>query len=183
TKAANRKPGFQVEYSGNLSLKTPTRIPDMIGNLGNGLEYVDYKIALWRAKYGESSLGRADFLTDDEKRRVKYGEYYDWLRELSGPSVSHLLHINANGRTEKNSYAFGLGFNDDDGMVGNENFRRYTFSLGLEHRASDRFKVGMNSYLSLNKTNHGADDALINAYFIPPVAGPYDYDGSYAFEV
>lgn len=183
TKAANRKPGFQVEYSSNLSLKTPTRIPDMIGNLGNGMEYVDYKIALWRAKYGESSLGRNDFLTADEKRRIKYGEYYDWLRELSSPSVSHLHHINANGSTEKNSYAFGLGFNDDDGMVGNENFRRYTFSLGLEHRASARFKVGMNSYLSLNKTNHGADDALINAYFIPPVASPYDYDGNYAFEV
>ena len=183
TKAANRAPGFQVEYSGNLSLKTPTRIPDMIGNLGNGLEYVDYKIALWRAKYGESSLGRTDFLTDDEKRRIKYGEYYDWLREVSGPSMSHQHHVNANGSTEKSSYAFGLGFNDDDGMVGNENFRRYTFSLGLEHRASDRFKVGMNSYLSLNKTNHGADDALLNAYFIPPVASPYDYEGNYAFEV
>lgn len=183
TKAANRKPGFQVEYNGNLSVKTPTRIPDMIGNMGNGLEYVDYKIALWRAKYGESSLGRSDFLTEDEKRRVKYGEYYDWLRELSGPSMSHMHHVNANGNTEKNSYSFGLGFNDDDGMVGNENFRRYTFSLGLEHRASDRFKIGMNSYLSLNNTNHGADDALLNAYFIPPVASPYDRDGNYAFEV
>src|SRR5690606_3732823 len=113
----------------------------------------------------------------------KYGEYYDWLRELSGPSASHLHHINANGSTEKNSYAFGLGFNDDDGMVGNENFRRYTFSLGLEHRASERFKVGMNSYLSLNETNHGADDALVNAYFIPPVASPYDAEGNYSFEV
>lgn len=183
TKAANRKSGFQVEYSGTLSVKTPTRIPDMIGNRGNGLDYVDYKVALWQAKYGESSLGRPDFLTADEKRRVKYGEYYDWLREVSGPSVSHLHHMNANGSTEKNSYSFGLGFNDDNGLVGNENFKRYTFSLGLEHRASDRFKVGMNSYLSLNKTNHGADDALLNAYFIPPVASPYDYDGNYAFEV
>lgn len=183
TKAANRKPGFQVEYNGNLSLKTPTRIPDMLGNMGNGLEYLDYKIALWTAKYGESSLGRSDFLTEDEKRRVRYGEYYDWLRELSDPSFSNMHHVSANGNSEKNSYSFGLGFDDDKGMVGNENFRRYTFSLGLEHRASDRFKIGMNSYLSLNNTNHGADDALLNAYFIPPVASPYDHDGNYAFEV
>lgn len=183
TKAANRKAGFQLEYNGTLSVKTPNRIPDMIGNLGNGLEYIDYKIALWTKKYGESSLGRSDFLTEDEKRRVRYGEYYDWLRELSGPSLSNMHHVTANGSSEKSSYAFGLGYNDDDGMVGQENFKRYTFSLGLEHRASDRFKIGMNSYLSLNNTNHGADDALINAYFIPPVASPYDRNGDYAFEV
>ncbi|WP_084163783.1 SusC/RagA family TonB-linked outer membrane protein [Olivibacter sitiensis] len=183
TKSANRKAGFQVEYNGLLSLKTPTRIPDMIGNMGNGLEYIDYKIALWTAKYGESSLGRSDFLTADEKRRVKYGEYYDWLREISGPSVSNMHHVTANGSSEKSSYSFGLGFNDDDGMVGKENFKRYTFNLGLEHRASDRFKIGMNSYLSLNNTNHGADDALINAYFIPPVASPYDAEGNYSFIV
>ena len=46
--------------------------------MGNGLEYVDYRTALWKKKYGDASLSRPDFLTDDEKRRIKHGEYYDW---------------------------------------------------------------------------------------------------------
>lgn len=183
TKAAGRKQGLQIDYTGSVSLKTPTRIPNMIGNFGNGMEYVDYKIALWKAKYGESSLGRSDFLTTDEKRRIKYGEYYDWLREISNNAYGTNQHISAVGNTEKSSYSFGIGYNDDNGMVGNEDFKRYTVNLGLEHRISSRFKVGLNSYLSLNKINNGADDALLNAYFIPPIASPYDKDGNYAFEV
>lgn len=33
----------------------------------------------------------------------------------------------------------------------------------------------------LNNTNEGANDALINAYFLPPTVSPYDKDGSYLF--
>jgi len=183
TKAAGKKQGFQLEYAGSLNLKTPTRIPDMIGNMGNGLEYVNYKIALWKKKYGESSLGRSDFLTTDEKRRIKYGEYYDWLREVTSNSLGNTQYLSANGQSEKSNYAFSAGYNNDEGLVGSENFKRYTVNMGLQHRISERFKVGMNNYFSFNRTNHGADDALINAYFIPPIASPYDKDGNYAFEV
>lgn len=183
TKGANKKPGFNVEYNGSVGVKTPTRIPDMIGNKGNGMEYVDYRIALWKKKYGESSLMRPDFLTTDEKRRIKYGEYYDWLRELSDESIVTNHSISASGSSDKVSYTFGLGYLKDDGMVGNESFERITANIGLEYRMSDRFKMGMNSYISFNKTNHGADDALVNAYFLPPIVSPYGYDGEYAFNV
>lgn len=183
TKGANKKTGFNVEYNGTISAKTPTRIPDMLGNEGDGLEYINYKIALWKKKYGESSLGRSDFLTNDEKRRVKYGEYYDWLREVSKTGIATNHNVNVSGNSEKTSYSFGMGYTNDDGMVGNENFERITANLGLEYRASDRFRMGINNYFSLNTTNQGADDALLNAYFLPPVVSPYGYDGQYAFEV
>ena len=49
------------------------------------------------------------------------------------------------------------------------------------YRFSDKFKTGINSYVSLNNTNEGANDALINAYFLPPTVSPYDKDGSYLF--
>ena len=58
---------------------------------------------------------------------------------------------------------------------------RITANIGLEYRFSDKFKTGINSYVSLNNTNEGANDALINAYFLPPTVSPYDKDGSYLF--
>lgn len=181
TKGANKKEGFNVEYTGFVGLKTPTRIPDMIGNKGNGLEYVDYRIALWKKKYGESSLSRPDFLTADEKRRIKHGEYYDWLREVSNNALVTTHSVSASGNTEKVSYTFGLGYLKDNGMVGNEGFQRITTNVGLEYRASERFKLGLSNYISLNNINHGANDALINAYFLPPIVSPYDKDGNYLF--
>lgn len=183
TKGANKQQGFNVDYNAYVGLKTPTRIPDMIGNKGNGMEYVDYRIALWKKKYGDSSLMRSDFLTDDEKRRIKYGEYYDWLREISGESIVTSHSVSASGNSEKVSYTFGVGYLKDDGLVGNESYERITANMGLEYKMSDRFKMGMNGYLSFNNTNHGSDEALLNAYFIPPIASPYGHDGSKVFEV
>ncbi len=181
TKGANRKTGFTIDYSGYIGIKTPTRIPEMIGNKGAGMEYVDYRIALWKKKYGASSLNRPDFLTQDEKYRIKNGEYYDWLRELSQNALTTSHTITASGGSENFSFTFGLGYLKDDGMIEGESFERITSNIGLEYKFSDKFKTGISSYISLNNTNHGANDALINAYFLPPIVSPYDKDGSLLF--
>lgn len=183
TKGANKTKGFNIEYSGSYGVKTPTRIPDMIGNMGNGDEYVDYRIALWKKKYGDASLSRSDFLTADEKRRIKNGEYYDWIRELSNPGSVTSHSISSSGGSDNTSYTFGFGYLNDKGMIGNEGYNRITANVGLEHRFSKKVKTGIASYLSNNNTDFGASDALMNAYLIPPIESPYDKDGNLVFIV
>ena len=181
TKGATKTNGFTIEYSGSEGVKTPTRIPDMIGNQGNGMEYVNYRIALWTKKYGLASLSRSDFLTDAEKKRIKYGQYYDWLRELSGNGLVSTHNINSSGSTENTSYTFGIGFLNDKGMVGKEDFQRITANIGLEHRLSKKIKTGVNAYFSKNNTDLGSNNALLNAYFIPPIESPWDENGDLLF--
>lgn len=184
TKGANTPSGtVSVEYAGNVGVKFPTRIPDMIGNYGNGDEYVEYRIALWKKKYGDASLLRSDFLTDDEKSRIKNGEYYDWLREVSSPAIVTNHNVNSSGGSKNSSYSFGAGYSKDQGMVGKEDFERITANVRLEHNFSTKLKTGMSSYISNNNTNHGAEEALTNAYLIPPIVSPYDDNGDYAFIV
>lgn len=180
TKGASRKEGLTIEYNGYVGIKTPTRIPDMIGSKGNGMDYFDYRVQLWTTKYGSASLGRSDFLTNDEKRRVRDGEFYDWLREISSNSVVTNHSVNASGGSDKTSYNMGLSYTQDQGMVGNENFERYTVNAGIEHRAN-KFTMGLNTYLSVNETDLGSDEALLNAYFLPPIVSPYDSNGDYLF--
>jgi TonB-dependent starch-binding outer membrane protein SusC len=183
TKGAHKKKGFNIEYSGSYGIKTPTRIPDMIGNLGNGDEYVDYRIKLWKKKYGDASLSRPDFLTDAEKQRIKDGEYYDWIRELSNPGSVTSHSINSSGGNENTSYTFGFGYLNDQGMIGNEGFKRITANVGIEHRFTKKLRTGITTYLSSTNTDLGASDALMNAYLIPPIESPYDEDGNLAFIV
>lgn len=181
TKGATKTKGFSIGYNGSEGIKVPTRIPDMIGNEGNGMEYVNYRIALWKKKYGDSSLSRSDFLTSAEKKRIKYGQYYDWLRELSHNSFVSTHNINSSGSTENSSYTMGLGYLNDGGLVGNENFTRITANIGLEHRISDKVKTGLTVYLSKNNSDLGSNNALLNAYFIPPIESPWDEDGNLIF--
>jgi TonB-linked SusC/RagA family outer membrane protein len=181
TKGANKNKGFSIEYNGSEGIKTPSRIPDMIGNKGNGLEYVNYRTNLWKKKYGDASLLRTDFLTEAERKRIRYGQYYDWLRELSQNGLVSTHSLNSTGSSENTSYTIGLSYLNDKGLIENENFTRITTNAGIEHRVSKQIKSGLNVYLSKNNNDLGSKNALLNAYFIPPIESPWDEDGNLLF--
>lgn len=181
TKGVNNKEGFTIEYSGYAGVKTPTRIPDMLGSKGDGMEYVDFRIKQWTTKFGASSLSTDAFLTPNERRHIKHGEYYDWLREFSRNAVTTNHSLSASGSTASTSYTFGVGYMQDGGLAGSENFSRLTANVGLEYRVRKKARIGMRAYMSHNKINHGSDEALLNAYYITPIVGRYEPDGTPTF--
>lgn len=181
TKGANRKEGFQIDYNGYVGVKTPTRLPDMLGSEGNGMEYVNFRIQQWTNKFGASSLLSPGFLTENERRHIKYGEYYDWLREYAKDALTTSHSLSASGSTEHTSYTFGLGYMKDDGMAGSEEFERITANMGIEYRAKNRIRMGMNTYMSHNVIDHGSGEALFNAYLFTPIVGRYEPDGTETF--
>ena len=183
TKGAGKRDGVEVNYNGYTGIKNAARVPDMIGAMGNGLDYVDYRVALWTNKYGPSSLSRPDFLTDKEKERIRYGEYYDWAREILHTGTINNHNLSASGGTEKTSYSFGVGYFNEEGIIGKENFNRLTANIGLEQRFNKYIKTGFNAYLAKVKINEGAAEALINAYFLPPIVSPFDDNGNLLFKV
>ncbi len=181
TKGAGKKDGFSIEYSGSIGYKTPTRMPDMLGSKGNGMEYVNFRIAQWTTKFGASSLSTPSFLTDNERRHVKYGEYYDWLREYAHDGLTNNHTISAAGGNDKISYTFGVGYLNDGGLAGPQNFERLTANMGLEYRMKDKVTMGMQAYMAQSYINHGSSDALYNAYLITPIVGRYEPDGTETF--
>ncbi len=177
TKGATNKEGFVISYNGSVGLKTATRIPDMLGSEGNGLEYVDFRVEQWTNKMGSSSLSTEAFLTDDERRRIKNGEYYDWLREFAQDAITTNHSLSASGSTEKSSYTMGVGYTSDGGLAGSESYDRLTANIGAEYRLADKVRVGMSTYVTDSETNHGSSDALLNAYLIAPIVSLYESDG------
>lgn len=181
TKGASKKEGFTIDYNGYAGVKVPVNIPDMIGDMGEGLDYFNYRTLLWKTKYGENSLAREDFLTKAEKKRIRNGEFYDWIRELSSNSLVTEHNITGSGGTKKTSYSLGIGYLRNDGFIGNESYERYTANIALEHRISDKFTLGLRNYVALSGTDHGSNDALLNAYLLPAIVSPYDDNGDYLF--
>jgi len=181
TKGAVQKEGFNIEYNGYVGVKTPERMPDMLGNKGNGMEYVNFRIAQWTNKFGVSSLSSPSFLTSDERRHIKNGEYYDWLREFSRDASTTNQNVSVSGKSKNTSYTFGFGYMNDGGIAGAENFDRLTSNIGIEHKLGDKFRVGINAYISYNTINHGSTDALWSAYLIAPIVGRFQVDGTPTF--
>ena len=119
------------------------------------------------------------------------GEGTDWQKLIfrQAPIQSHQLSIN--GGNEKTQLALSANYFDQDGIIVNSNFKRYSYRLNVDHKVSNRFKVGT-SILGSIITNNGIDagsttigDAgvvtgtvLGAAVGAPPTLQPYREDGS-----
>lgn len=103
------------------------------------------------------------------------------------PIQSHNLSIN--GGTEKTQIAVSANFFDQDGIVINSNFKRYSARVNLDHRISDKVKFGtslMGSYninqgIKTGTTVVGDADlsVLVGAALgAPPTLKPFRDDGT-----
>jgi TonB-linked SusC/RagA family outer membrane protein len=119
------------------------------------------------------------------------GEGTDWQKIIfrQAPIQSHQLSIN--GGSEKTQLALSANYFNQDGIIINSNFKRYSYRLNVDHRISDRFKVGtsiLGSYAVNSGVTTGSqtigDAAVVNntvlgaAIGAPPTLQPYRTDGT-----
>ena len=119
------------------------------------------------------------------------GQGTDWqdLIFRSAPIQNHQLSVN--GGTEKTQLALSLNYFDQDGIIINSDFKRYSLRLNLDHRISDRIKIGtsiMGSYNVNNGVTTGSttvgDGAVVTGSIVgaaigaPPTLQPYREDGT-----
>ena len=116
------------------------------------------------------------------------GVNYQDLIFRKAPIQNHQLSIS--GGNDKTQLALSTNYFNQDGIIINSNFTRYSLRLNLDHRISDRIKFGtsiLGSY-SVNKgITTGATDidagAILNsivgaAIGAPPTLQPYRADGT-----
>jgi TonB-linked SusC/RagA family outer membrane protein len=70
------------------------------------------------------------------------GEGVDWQDLIfdTAPIQNHQLSVN--GGNDKTQLALSANYFDQDGIIINSNFKRYSLRLNLDHRISDRIKMG-----------------------------------------
>ncbi|WP_223834105.1 SusC/RagA family TonB-linked outer membrane protein [Spirosoma profusum] len=135
----------------------------------------------------ENETFKNNFYTDPKS----LGEGTDWQSFIfrQAPIQSHQLSIN--GGSEKTQLSLSANYFDQDGIIINSNFKRYSLRLNLDHRISDRFKVGTsilgsrstNSGVTTGSTTIGDGGAVVgtimgSAIGAPPLLKPYREDGT-----
>lgn len=102
-----------------------------------------------------------------------------------------------NGGNDKTKYTLSLGILDEDGILVNTNFNRYSFRTGVDHKVNDWLAAGANTSYAMTRSNAqriGQDSFTSNvwytAQFMAPIypvylkdengknAGGYDYGES-----
>lgn len=122
---------------------------------------------------------------------LSLGEGVNWQDVIfrDAPIQNHQLSIN--GGNDKTQLALSLNYFNQDGVIVNSSFERYSYRLNMDHRVNDRFKVGtsvlgsysINHGISAGSTSLGNADVVTSSVLgaalgAPPTLEPYREDGS-----
>ncbi len=159
-------------------------VTDILGKLDvfNGEEYAQFKKdaatynrSSWPASGGTSSYN----LTPAEQDALSKGISTDWqdLIYQKGLITNHQLSLS--GGNEETQFGLGAGYFNEEGIIPNQNFERFSLRATIDHRIGRRIRIGLNTLNTLSYTNtpggSGVPGGLIRT---TPLAAPFNEDGS-----
>lgn len=108
----------------------------------------------------------------------------DWQDEIFQLAAMHSHQISITGGTDRSTYAITGGFFDQDGIIINSNFKRFTTRMNLDHQVNDWIKVGSSlTYANTDEIitlNDGGDGVIQNALKMQPDLPVRNMDGEFA---
>jgi len=135
-----------------------------------GTQNVAHKIKLLNAEEYQSSMNAiidAGGGTASQKVTTIVDGGTDWLSQLyrsDAPIQNHNLSFN--GGSENTSYLISLNYFDQDGVLINSGYTRYSGRINLDHKVADKFRVGINL-----STSYGKDVYVSNGFDLNERAG------------
>jgi TonB-dependent starch-binding outer membrane protein SusC len=149
--------------------------------LFNGQEYAAFKDA---AKAGNSNVANANIyaLTSDEQANLAAGVSTDWQDLLLTKGIRTSHDVGVRGGTERTQFYFGLGYYRETGIIHDQELDRYSLNFNIDHKMSERIKIGFTSFTTLNRSNRLGTNAYGSATRLSPLFKPYKDDGTLNFQ-
>ncbi len=167
----------------NVNFQTGNNKPTHLRHFLSSKDYVDLETetAIRGAKYDFANdingYGSEEEAIDDYLNNPSYGaiptlQYYaaydsayltgqkstDWQAQAFQTSHTSQVDFNASGGTDKTTFYLSGQYLDQDGLLIGNSFKRYSTRLNIEQKASDRFKFGLNIYISKSRNNRVPND-------------------------
>ena len=149
--------------------------------LFNGQEYAQFKSDAGVGNSNVTNPGPTTnpyALTATEQANLAKGVNTDWQDLLLTTGIRTSHDVNVRGGNDRTQYFFGMGYFRETGVIHDQELDRYTFSVNIDHKISDRVKVGFTSFNTLLRGNRTGTNAYGAATRLSPLFKPYNDDGS-----
>lgn len=107
------------------------------------------------------------------------GEGTNWVNEMISPAAIQNFSLSYTGGSDKSTYYVSANVFDQDGIVLNTNYKRYTIQFNGESKVFDWLKFGNNISLN-NDIKSSGEYSLRNIQMALPTQSVYNEDGTYA---
>lgn len=107
----------------------------------------------------------------------------DWLKLVTRTGTQQQANVSASGGNERTTYYMSLGYFKQEAPVIASDFKRWSGTINLNNKFSERFNVGTNLTISnVNQLTPSTGGAFANpidaVYFLRPTQNPYNSDGT-----
>ena len=106
----------------------------------------------------------------------------DWLDAVLRTGVLQQYQVSAQGGGEKTQFYLSGGYRDEEGVQWNSRFQRMSATANIDHKASDKVKIGLNLILARTINNRVKNDNFLDGVYSGaikslPYYQPYNEDG------
>lgn len=174
TKSGNRDGKIIVNYQGDVSLSSVIKKYDML-SAGDYAATVNAR---------NKAIGISDYFTQDEINSYKQNGGFDYQDAIFREAISTQHQLSIAGGTEKTQYRISGNYLNQDGIVENSGYERYTvrtnFLTKYNDKLSFRFNINGSTMNGLNtQSRTGAGNPIVQALAWAPTTDPYDGRGGY----
>ncbi len=147
----------KVSYSGYMSVNSPTLVPSTmtaeedVNFLINKQRYADYlsgDATLVEKSNSLANYQASDVISGNALELLKAGKSVDWFDELLSNSITQNHEISVSGGGDKTAVNFSLGYLDENGLMENDNLKRYNTKLSIDQIISPSVKTGISILFS-----------------------------------
>lgn len=142
TTKKGRSDGLSINYNNNIGFRQATNLIEM----ANADEY---------RNYAQAATGAVPMSTPYDT---------DWYDVILRPAFQQNHNISLSHGNEKASYLFNVGYLQDEGVVIENEFKRFNLRLNGDYRISEVFKFGLQSSYSNSINQNGFGNIDIDAY-------------------
>lgn len=180
---------FSVTYDGYYGVKKAARMPDFM----DGYEWANYRFMRYTSTTINDDGTVTRKMTDGNLKNVwagnsekmmdmyRTGDFTDWndLLLQTGSQQNHFINIS--GGTARLAYRMGAGYQQEDGILG-DNYKRYNVKAAIDSKFSEMFKAGMLVNLALTDQDYGGQNAIMNGFRANMYWLPYDEEGELNYQ-
>lgn len=117
--------------------------------------------------------------TQEERDNYLAGNAIDWVKEVIQLAPIQNYNLNLSGKSDRSNYFVSGSYTNEDGILKNDNFKRFTLHTNIESKVTDWFTLGLISSYSYRDYS-GLEASLSDARGCSPLAdnkiGSPDYD-------
>ena len=158
----------------NPNTKNKLYIFDNPNNLPSGITLETWKdgktgdpLDIWLARLG---------LLDMEVTNYKAGRPVDWADMVFQNGLRQDHNLSLSGTKDEISYYWSIGYNNNKGIIVNDQFKTFRTRIKLDAKVTDWISVGMNAQYS-NRDESSIPADWTRAQMNPPYGSIYEDDG------